>query len=87
MAKTQTISRKLLGTTAAMMTDKGKKRYRSDNGRYFNPDYYRMDKIHLNKKGHDVWTGLMKEALEALGIPKGEAIETPDVPKGEAAKA
>ncbi len=61
-----------LDATDAMMTDEGEERYRSDSGRYFNPDLYRMDKIHLNKKGHDVWTKLMKDALRSLGVSAAE---------------
>jgi len=36
------------------------------DGRFFTPEYYRCDGIHLNKKGHDVWTGLMKAKLKEL---------------------
>ena len=28
----------------------------------------RIDRIHLNKKGHDVWTAKMKETLRKLGL-------------------
>ena len=34
--------------------------------RYFTREYFRMDGIHLNKKGHDVWTARMKETLEEI---------------------
>jgi lysophospholipase L1-like esterase len=36
------------------------------DGRYFTPAYFRMDQIHLNKKGHDVWTAKMKEILKEI---------------------
>ena len=52
----------------AMLTDAGPENLRTSDGRYFNPAYYRMDKIHLNKKGHDVWTALMKAKPAELGI-------------------
>ena len=40
----------------AMLTDHGPETLRTADGRYFNPALFRMDRIHLNKKGHDVWT-------------------------------
>ena len=55
-----------LDATDAMLTGEGPAELRTSDGRFFNPAYFRMDKIHLNKKGHDVWTGLMKEMLERL---------------------
>jgi len=38
----------------------------TNDGRFFTPEYYRCDGIHLNKKGHDVWTSLMKAKLEDI---------------------
>lgn len=38
------------------------------DGRFFTPEYYRIDGIHLNKKGHDVWTACMKAKLKEMGI-------------------
>ena len=38
------------------------------DGRYFVPSYFRLDQIHLNKAGHDVWTEKMKEMLQQLDI-------------------
>ena len=55
-----------MDATDAMLTDQGPEELKTSDGRYFNPAYYRMDRIHLNKKGHDVWTGLMKEMLEKI---------------------
>lgn len=55
-----------LDATDDMLTDHGPERFRTSDGRYFNPEYYRVDKIHLNKKGHDVWTRLMKEKLAEI---------------------
>ena len=52
----------------AMLTDHGPEKLRTRDGRYFNPELFRMDQIHLNKKGHDRWTALMKEKLRELGI-------------------
>ena len=52
----------------AMLTDDGPDELRTSDGRYFNPALFRMDRIHLNKKGHDVWTALMKKKLEELGL-------------------
>lgn len=57
-----------LDATDVMLTDRGPAELRTSDGRYFNRAYFRMDKIHLNKKGHDVWTALMKEKLAELGI-------------------
>ena len=55
-----------LDATDAMLTDHGPDSLRTSDGRYFNPDYYRIDKIHLNKRGHDVWTALMKDKLAEI---------------------
>jgi len=55
-----------LDASDAMMGDAGEERYLAYDGRYFRPDLYRVDKIHLNKKGHDVWTALMKEKLAEI---------------------
>ena len=55
-----------MDATDAMLSTAGEEKYQTADGRYFNPDLYRMDKIHLNKKGHDVWTALMKQALAQL---------------------
>jgi len=55
-----------MDATDAMLCDKGEDRFKIADGVYFNPELYRIDKIHLNKKGHDVWTGLMKEMLKHL---------------------
>lgn len=38
------------------------------DGKYFSPQYYRSDGIHLNKKGHDIWTAVMKRTLEQMGV-------------------
>ena len=51
-----------------MLTDHGPEKLRTRDGRYFNPELFRMDQIHLNKKGHDRWTALMKDKLRELGI-------------------
>lgn len=57
-----------LDATDAMLTDHGPEDLRTSDGRYFNPSFFRMDRIHLNKKGHDVWTALMKAKLKELEI-------------------
>ena len=57
-----------MDATDAMLTDSGPDSLRTADGRYFNPAFYRIDRIHLNKRGHDVWTGLMKKTLRDLGI-------------------
>ena len=57
-----------LDATDAMLAGNGEERYKTSDGRYFNPALYRIDKIHLNKKGHDIWTALMKSTL-ALELP------------------
>ncbi|MBQ6602518.1 MAG: hypothetical protein IJH99_03855 [Eubacterium sp.] len=55
-----------LDATDSMLTDTGDAEFRTADGRYFNPAYFRMDRIHLNKKGHDVWTSLMKKMLDKI---------------------
>lgn len=57
-----------LDATDAMMTDHGEDKFRSADGRYFNPELFRADRIHLNRKGHDVWTQLMKTALASAKV-------------------
>ena len=57
-----------LDATDAMLCGEGPEEMRAFDGRYFCPEYYRFDGIHLNKKGHDVWTALMKRMLEEMGV-------------------
>ncbi|MBR3643175.1 MAG: carboxylesterase family protein, partial [Parasporobacterium sp.] len=57
-----------MDATDVMLTDEGPEELRTSDGRYFNPALYRIDRIHLNKKGHDVWTAKMKEMLNNLGL-------------------
>ncbi len=42
--------------------------YRTFDGKYFCPEYYRADRIHLNKAGYDLWTAKMKEILKTMEI-------------------
>lgn len=58
-----------LDASDAMMGDTGDEKFRAYDGRYFRPELYRIDKIHLNKRGHDVWTRLMLDKLREIGIP------------------
>ena len=57
-----------LDATDQMLTSEGPAELRTSDGRYFNPELFRIDRIHLNKKGHDVWTAEMKKMLQKLGI-------------------
>ena len=57
-----------MDATDVMLTSEGPEELRTSDGRYFNPSLYRLDRIHLNKKGHDVWTAKMKEMLRMLGV-------------------
>ena len=57
-----------MDATDGMLTSEGPEALRTSDGRYFNPALYRMDRIHLNKKGHDIWTAKMKETLIKLGL-------------------
>lgn len=57
-----------LDATDALLTDHGPENLRTSDGRYFSAEYFRMDRIHLNKRGHDVWTALMRSKLKELGI-------------------
>ena len=56
-----------MNATDVMMSDQGSEDMRADNGKYFIPEYFRIDQIHLNKRGHDVWTKRIKETLKTLG--------------------
>ena len=55
-----------LDATDAMLSLSGPEELKTSDGRYFTPGYFRMDRIHLNKRGHDVWTALMKAKLKEL---------------------
>lgn len=55
-----------LDATDDMLTDEGPVSLKTSSGRFFDPAKYRIDGIHLNKHGHDVWTRLMKEKLKEL---------------------
>lgn len=55
-----------LNATDAMLSISGEPAFQTSDGRFFRPEYFRMDKIHLNKRGHDVWTALMKQMLEVI---------------------
>ena len=57
-----------MDATDAMLTSDGPAELRTSDGRYFDPELYRIDRIHLNKRGHDVWTAKMKAMLEQLGL-------------------
>ena len=57
-----------MDATDVMLSAEGPENMRTatGDGRYFTPAYYRMDQIHLNKRGHDVWTAKMKELLREI---------------------
>ncbi len=57
-----------MDATDVMLSAEGPENMKTStgDGRYFTPAYYRMDQIHLNKKGHDVWTAKMKEILQEI---------------------
>ena len=57
-----------MDATDAMLSENGTQDMETPtgDGRYFRPEYFRSDGIHLNKKGHDVWTALMKEILSEI---------------------
>ena len=57
-----------MDATDVMLTSDGPEELQTSDGRYFNPALFRIDRIHLNKKGHDVWTAKMKETLRKLGL-------------------
>ena len=59
-----------MDATDAMLSAEGPEDMKTTtgDGRYFTPEYYRMDMIHLNKKGHDVWTAEMKKLLAEKNI-------------------
>ncbi len=55
-----------MDATDVMMSDTGTEDMKAFDGRYFRRDYFRMDGIHLNKKGHDIWTAEMKKILKRI---------------------
>lgn len=57
-----------LDATDNMLCTQGTDSMKTFDERYFNPKYYRFDGIHLNKRGHDEWTGRMKLMLKKMGI-------------------
>ena len=54
--------------TDAILTDHGDESMATGDGRYFNPEIFNSDGIHLTQEGHDLWTPYMLNALEELGI-------------------
>ena len=54
--------------TDAMLTDSGSEEMATGDGRYFNPELFVEDGIHLTQGGHDLWTPYMKAALQESGI-------------------
>ncbi|MBQ1468100.1 MAG: hypothetical protein IIZ27_06465 [Solobacterium sp.] len=57
-----------MNASDVMMSETGEERFRYKDGKYFRPELYREDRIHLNVKGHEVWTALQKQMLKDLGI-------------------
>lgn len=49
-----------------MLSDTGDEENRTADGRYFRPEYFMIDRVHLNAKGHAAWMALMKKQLEAI---------------------
>ena len=54
--------------TDSILTSEGPEELATGDGRYFNPDIFISDQIHLTQEGHDLWTPYMKAQLEELGI-------------------
>lgn len=57
-----------MDSSHVMMSNTGEEKYRYEDGRYFRPELFRQDRIHLNVRGHEEWTKLMKEMLVKLGL-------------------
>ncbi|MBO6054096.1 MAG: hypothetical protein J6P31_01105 [Oscillospiraceae bacterium] len=57
-----------MDATPVMLSGHGEPEMQVGEGKYLTPAYFRMDRIHLNVEGHNVWTVLMKQMLEQLGI-------------------
>lgn len=57
-----------MDATDVMLSSEGPEDMKTStgDGRYFASSYFRMDGIHLNKKGHDVWTAEMKKLLRTI---------------------
>lgn len=57
-----------MDATDAMLSETGPENMKTGtgDGRYFTPEYFRADGIHLNKKGHDVWTARIKQILSEI---------------------
>ncbi len=54
--------------TDAILTDSGEEDMATGDGRYFNPEIFKEDGIHLTQEGHDLWTPYMIDILKELGI-------------------
>lgn len=54
--------------TDGILTSEGPEELATGDGRYFNPEIFIEDQIHLTQEGHDIWTQYMKAQLEALDI-------------------
>lgn len=57
-----------IDATDVMLTDSGDESMATGDGRYFNPDIFISDGIHLTQEGHDLWTPLMIAKLQELGF-------------------
>ena len=54
--------------TDGILTSEGPEELATSDGRYFNPDIFISDQIHLTQEGHDIWTPYMKAQLEELNV-------------------
>ena len=52
-----------MDATDCFMKESGDEAFKYETGKYFCPEYYRADRIHLNKLGHNLWTAKMKDML------------------------
>ena len=53
--------------TDGILTDEGPEELATGDGRFFNPDNFIADQIHLTQGGHDIWTQYMFNALHENG--------------------
>ncbi len=54
-----------MDATDSFLHDRGDDEFEL-NGKYFLPEYFRKDMLHLNKRGHDIWTAKIKEFIKQI---------------------
>lgn len=57
-----------IDATDKMLSDSGSDDMYAGDGKYFRPEYFIADGLHLNSVGRPIWTEMMKAKLAELGV-------------------